>query len=383
VGVRLAVKQARRSSSQVARLAGAALSESRGRRYAERGSVVLPRGGRPLPLALAVSLLAACGPRTEQRLEGRTMGTTYHVTLVGVTPERAAPLHRRIDARLEQVNDSMSTYRPESELCRFNRLDRAGEPFAVSADMLAVMRTALRVFDLSAGAWDGTVMPLVNLWGFGPAGPRSEPPADEEIEALRAHVGFAAIEVRPGALVKRDPAVTLDLGSIAKGYGVDVVAALLRSEGLRDFIVEVGGEVYAAGARRDGRPWRVGINRPRAEAAPDDLIGVASLREQAFATSGDYRNYFTSDGARYSHILDPRTGRPVANGVVSVSVQAPDCTLADGLATAVTVMGADAGVALLERLDAVEGLVIVEARDGSLVERRTSGFRLEPVALAR
>jgi thiamine biosynthesis lipoprotein len=307
------------------------------------------------------------------------MGTTYHVTLVGVAADRAAALQPRIDARLEQVNDSMSTYRPDSELSRFNHFDQAGEPFPVSADLMAVLRTSVRVFDLSGGAWDGTVMPLVDLWGFGPKGPVSEPPSDEAVRQRLAHVGFRHIEVRPGALVKRDPSVTLDLASIAKGYGVDAVAALLRGEGVDDFVVEIGGEVYAAGARRDRRPWRIGINRPRADAAPDEVFGVALLRDQAFATSGDYRNYFTSGGVRYSHVLDPRTGRPVANGVVSVSVRAPDCTLADGLATAVMVMGAEAGTALLERLEDVEGLVIVEGKDGRLAEHRTSGFRIEPV----
>ena len=328
---------------------------------------------------LAVPLLLACAPRPEARLEGRTMGTTYHVTLVGVTAERAAALQPRIDGRLEQVNDSMSTFRPQSELSRFNRLDRAGEPFPVSTDMLAVLRASSRVFELSGGAWDGTVLPLVNLWGFGPAGPVDEPPSEEDVKARLAHVGFDRIEIRKDALVKKDPAVTLDLSSIAKGYGVDAVAALLRGDGVGDFIVEIGGEIYASGARRDGRPWRVGINRPRADAAPDDVFGVALLRDQAFATSGDYRNYFQSGGRRYSHILDPRTGRPVTNGVVSVSVRAPDCTFADGLATAVMVMGAEAGVALLERLDDVEGLVVVEAADGRLVEHRTAGFRVEPV----
>jgi FAD:protein FMN transferase len=335
-----------------------------------------------LPI-LAVSLLAAaCSPRPEQRLEGRTMGTTYHVTVVGVAEERARALQPKIDARLEQVNDSMSTYRPESELNRFNRLKRAGVPFPASRDMLAVLRTASRVHELSGGAWDGTVMPLVNLWGFGPAGPTAEPPPDAAVKERMAHVGFDRIELRKAALAKTDPEVTLDLSSIAKGYGVDQVAALLRAEGLRDFIVEIGGEVYASGSRRDGRPWRVGINRPRADAAPDEVFEVAPLRDQAFATSGDYRNYFQSGGVRYSHVLDPRTGRPVTNGVVSVSVRAPDCTLADGLATAVMVMGAETGVALLERLEDVEGLVIVEAKDGALVEHRTTGFQAEPVGKA-
>jgi thiamine biosynthesis lipoprotein len=338
---------------------------------------------RPLFSLIAVPLLAAaCATRAEQRLEGRTMGTTYHVTLVGVTAARSAALQTRIDRRLEQVNDSMSTYRPQSELSRFNRKGRAGEPFPVSADMLAVMATSARVFDLSGGAWDGTVMPLVDLWGFGPAGAVDEPPSDEAVRTALGHVGFGRIEVRSGALVKKDPAVTLDLASIAKGYGVDAVAALLRGEGVADFIVEIGGEIYAHGVRRDGRPWRVGINRPRPDSAPDDVFGVALLRDQAFATSGDYRNYFTSGGVRYSHVLDPRTGRPVTNGVVSVSVLAPDCTLADGLATAVMVMGAEAGVALLEKVEGVEGLVVVEAKDGRLVEHGTAGFRVEPVGKA-
>jgi thiamine biosynthesis lipoprotein len=299
-----------------------------------------------------------------------------------VDAERAGALRPKIDARLEQVNDSMSTWRPGSELNRFNRLAKAGEAFPASADMLAVLRAASRVYQLSGGAWDGTLMPLVNLWGFGPAGPVAEPPSAAEVEERMAHVGFDRIEVRASALAKKDPAVTLDLSSIAKGYGVDQVAAVLRAEGLRDFVVEIGGEVFASGVRRDGRPWRVGINRPRADAAPDEVLEVAPLRDQAFATSGDYRNYFESGGVRYSHVLDPRTGRPVTNGVVSVSVRAPGCTLADGLATAVMVMGAEAGVALLERLEDVEGLVIVEAKDGALVEHRTTGFRTEPVGKA-
>ncbi|HSD65288.1 MAG TPA: FAD:protein FMN transferase, partial [Vicinamibacteria bacterium] len=215
--------------------------------------------------------------------------------------------------------------------------------------------------------------------GFGPEPPVREPPAPERIEALLGDVGFDKIEVRPGgSLVKRRASVSLDLSSIAKGYGVDAVAEVVRRAGFRDFLVEIGGEVYAAGSRPDGRPWRIGINRPRPDAGPDDIYRVAPLRDAAFATSGDYRSYFEQEGVRYSHVLDPRTGRPVSNGVVSVSVLAPDCTVADGLATAVMVMGAEAGLALLERLPAVDGLVVVETKDGRLVDHATSGFRSDP-----
>jgi len=325
---------------------------------------------------LAVALAAAgCVRGSEHKLEGRTMGTTYHVTVVSrVEP---ADLQAKIDRRLDEVNRTFSTYIEDSELNRFSRFPRAGEEFPVSRDFLAVMTAAARVYSLSGGAWDGTVRPLVDLWGFGPARPVDEPPPPAKIEALLADVGFDRIEIRPRALVKRQASVTLDLSSIAKGYGVDQVAEVLRREGLSDFLVEIGGEIYGAGSRRDGRPWRVGINRPRVEAAPDEIYRVATLRDGAFATSGDYRNYFVRDGVRYSHVLDPRTGRPVTNGVVSISVLAPDCTLADGLATAVMVMGKDAGLALLERLPEVEGFLVVETKDGRLEDHATSGFRAE------
>jgi FAD:protein FMN transferase len=332
----------------------------------------------PIPTLLAVALAtASCvSGRTEHKLEGRTMGTTYHVTVV--SRAGTGDLSARIDGRLDEVNRVFSTYVADSEINRFSRFRRAGEEFPVSPDFLRVMTTAARVFALSGGAWDGTVRPLVDLWGFGPGPPVGEPPPHERIESLLSEVGFGSIEIRPnGSLVKRKAGVSLDLSSIAKGYGVDAVAEVIRGQGYRHFLVEIGGEVYAAGVRPDGRPWRVGINRPRPDAAPDEIYRVAPLRDAALATSGDYRSFFESGGVRYSHVLDPRTGRPVANGVVSVSVLAPDCTLADGLATAVMVMGRDAGLALLERLPGVEGFVVVQTSDGRLEDHATSGFRPE------
>jgi len=204
------------------------------------------------------------------------------------------------------------------------------------------------------------------------------PPA-EKIAAVLADVGFSKIDIRDsGALVKREAPVTLDLSSIAKGYGVDQVADVVRAAGFADFLVEIGGEVVAAGVRTDGLPWRVGINRPKPEAGVHEIYKVVSLKDRAFATSGDYRQFFMQGGIRYSHIIDPRTGYPVANRVVSVSILADDCTLADGLATAVMVMGADKGLAMIDRLETVQGLIVVEMPDGSLQEHASQGILLEP-----
>jgi len=334
--------------------------------------------GRPLTALLVAIGLAnpACTPRRETKLEGRTMGSTWHVTVVG-RPSTAG-LQEKIERRLEEIEQIFSTYREDSEINRFSRFPRAGDEFAVSADFVAVMRTAARIYEISGGAWDGTVRPLVDLWGFGPMPPRAEPPDPKKVEALLRDVGFDRIEIRPAALVKRVASVTLDLSSIAPGYGVDQVAAILRGEGFTDFLVEIGGEVYASGSRRAGGPWRVGIGRPRSDAAADELYRVAPLHDAALATSGNYREFFVRDGVRYSHHLDPRTGRPVTNGVVSVSVLAPDCTLADGLGTAVMVMGVEAGLAAIAHLRGVEAFVVAETKDGRLEDHATSGFRSEP-----
>jgi thiamine biosynthesis lipoprotein len=335
---------------------------------------------KPFALAASVALLTlpGCAPRVEVGLEGRTMGTTYHLTLVTRPRMAVEEIQTAVDRRLDEVNRQLSTWLEDSEITRFNRLRGVGEEFPISDDFLRVMEVAAEVHALSEGAWDGTVHPLVVLWGFGPVGPALSAPSSERISEALTLVGFGKIEIRPeGALVKRQRGVTVDLSSIAKGYGVDTVASFLRGEGFTDFLVEIGGEVLAAGHRRDGGPWRVGINRPAPGARPDEVYKVVPLGDQALATSGDYRSYVLEDGRRRSHVIDPRTGEPVTNGVVSASVLAPTCTMADGLATAVMVMGPEAGVRLVERLTGVEALILVERRGGFLEEHASSGFRTE------
>jgi thiamine biosynthesis lipoprotein len=316
----------------------------------------------------------------ELLLSGATMGTTYHVKVAAAESGKGTnSLQARIDQRLEQLNQSMSTYRFDSEISRFNRLKSIDTRFEISDDFLAVMLAGDAVYRLTDGAWDGTVSPLVNLWGFGPSGRIDKVPSRQAIADALRNVGFDQIEVSAkGFLKKHQPEVTIDLASIAKGYGVDQIAELLEAAGFKNYLVEIGGEVYASGRREDGRNWRVGINQPAKAAAPDAVYAALELQDQAMATSGDYRNFEEIDGRAYSHIIDPHSGYPVGHGVVSTSVVAPNCTLADGLATALMVMGPDKGIGLLNRLDGVEGLIIVRKPDGSFENHWSNGLAPDP-----
>lgn len=329
-------------------------------------------------LALAlILLLPGCGTSSQKEhlLSGRTMGTTYHIKVVAPRFKDMAALQALVDQRLEQINQSMSTFRPDSEISRFNALTAVKTPFKISPDFLRVMLSAREIYHLTGGAWDGTVNPLVNLWGFGKSGPLQHLPAEEEVKKALGEVGFDQIEVDPtGALSKTHPHVSVDLASIAKGYGVDQVAVLLHNKGYKNYLVEIGGEVYAFGRRHDGKPWHVGINQPSQDAPLNAVYRVVTLRNAAMATSGDYRNYYQIQGQAYSHIIDPRTGHPIQNGVVSASVVADNCTLADGLATALMVMGPVQGVALLNQLKGIEGLVVVRKPDGKLENHPSAGF---------
>jgi thiamine biosynthesis lipoprotein len=304
------------------------------------------------------------------------MGTTYLVKVIAGGFLDTEGLKEKIDKRLDEINLSMSTYRNDSEISRFNRFDKVGEKFKISNDFFQVMRVGQKIHRLSNGAWDGTVNPLVDLWGFGRSGRQDKIPPKSKIAALLSEIGFAKIEVLgPGFLVKKRAAVTVDLSSIAKGYGVDEVAALLRELGYKNYLVEIGGEIFAAGRRKDNASWRIGINRPRVDAAFDAIYKVVPLHNQGFATSGDYRNFFEVDGIRYSHVIDPRTGFPVSSGVVSVSIITGNCAMADGLATAVMVMNVSEGLEMIDRLDGVEGIIVVEQNNGKLADFYSKGFK--------
>jgi len=308
-------------------------------------------------------------------ISGRTMSTTYHIKVVAGAGETLGPLRQEIEACLNGISNSMSTFIPGSEITRFNNLQVLGQHFEISPDFSEVLKTAARLHRLTGGAWDGTVGPLVDLWGFGSQARAAGIPDGGKIKEKLALVDFGAIDFcGRNCIAKSHAGLSLDLASIAKGYGVDSVARLIARAGWSDYLVEIGGEIYAAGKRPDGTPWRVGINRPLPGAAPTDVYQVVTLSGKALATSGDYRSFFEVDGVRYSHIIDPRTGYPVRNGVVSATVLAADCTLADGLATALMVMGPEGGVPLVNTMPGVECLIVVRGGDGVLVNHPSRGF---------
>ncbi|WP_237582872.1 FAD:protein FMN transferase [Photobacterium halotolerans] len=286
---------------------------------------------------------------SEQRqlihLTGSTMGTYYSIKLIeqeGLPSEVA--LQKEIDRRLERVNDQMSTYREDSELSQFNQ-HRSSEPFAVSADTATVVQEAIRLSKLTDGALDVTVGPLVNLWSFGPEARPDVVPTDEELDARRQEVGIEHLKVEGNALIKDLPGLYVDLSSIAKGYGVDVVADYIASLGVNDYLVEIGGEIRLKGKNLEGVPWRIAIEKPT-EDGSRSIQEVVEPGEMAVATSGDYRNYFEENGVRYSHLINPITGKPITNRVVSVTVMHPKCMTADALATAFSVMGEEKAIAL-------------------------------------
>lgn len=284
--------------------------------------------------------------------EGQTMGTTYMVKIAGVAPDEAlvAELRAAVEARFEALMQQMSNYRPDSELARFNA-SSSTEPFAVSAEFARVVRQALDLSRDSAGAFDPTVGPVVDLWGFGAPGRRADLPTDDEIAAARALCGAAHLQVTPdGALQKDLPGLRLDLGGIAKGYGADMAAQELRDRGYSNVFVSVCGEIVAFGTNPDGQPWRVGVERPIQDLPRGaDHIAVVPLSGRALSTSGDTYNYFRDpDGNSYAHILDPATGRPVRNTLASVTVIGPCGLVADGLATTLYVLGPERGLEWIE-----------------------------------
>ena len=320
-------------------------------------------------LLIFYALLQACS-QAPHSLSGQTMGTSYNVKYFGAArPE----LDAAIDARLQALNAQLSTYSDDSEVSRFNAA-AANEWFAVSESTAEIVASAQTISRQSNGAFDITVGPLVDLWGFGASNYRNSPPPVAAIEAQLATVGYQNLSVRssPPALAKQRADIAIDLSAIAKGYAVDEVGKLLDAAGLDAWLVEVGGELRTRGSKPDGDDWRVAIEKP----VPGErsVQRIVTLRDAAIATSGDYRNFFEFAGVRYSHSINPLTGWPVQDGIGSVSVIASTAMTADAWATALLVMGETDALRVAEEQQLAVNLVLYAA-DGSVTERMSLAFQ--------
>ena len=308
---------------------------------------------RKVAVCAVVILAAACsdGPKLPVlELRGQTMGTTFNIVLIdppsGTTLEN---LRGRIEEKLEQVEDLASTYRARSELAQFN-LSASTEWIAVSFEFCSLISSALLVSQETGGAFDITVGPLVNLWGFGPQGGRDRPPADTDIEAARQQVGYTNLDADCGqpAIRKSSASIYVDLSGWAKGYAVDQLAALLNTAGLRNYLVEIGGEVKVRGHNSENRKFAIAIENPSRQHGKS--YSVIRLSDAGTATSGDYRNFFEYEGTRYSHTIDPGTGRPITHNLAAVTVVHESTAYADAIATALLVLGPEDGMRLADEL---------------------------------
>jgi len=301
------------------------------------------------------------------------MGTVDSGRLSSLPPDHTlTEIAGLVDAELVSVNDAMSTYDPESEISLFNA-QQGTDWVPVSSALIEVVDEAQRIAVLTGGAFDVTAGPLVDIWGFGPARGKGNAPEAAAIETVRKRVGYAQLEARaePPALRKTRGDLAMDLSAIAKGYGVDRVAARLQRLGVDAYLVEIGGEVRTRGRRPDGRAWQVAVERP--DRGGRAVRQVLPLTGGALATSGDYRNFFSAAGRRYGHIIDPRSGRPVQHELASVTVLADDCMTADAWATALSVLGPEPGLTLA-REQGLAALFVLREGD-RLRDRASPAFR--------
>lgn len=340
---------------------------------------IVPVAALGAALSLALVGRAAQEPVASARraieFRGLTMGATFSVKVVTGRDELDSTglgdVDRTLRGRLDRINRLMSTWDPDSELSRFNR-STSLEPFAISLETFEVLRWSVEVGAVTGGALDVTIGPLVDAWGFGPGGPRTPLPTNEEIARLREAIGPGQLELNPRALTVRKtrPEVRCDLSSVVPGYATDRLWTDLADRGFTDFLVDVGGEVRTRGRNEGGEPWQVAIERPQPQGhAIQRIVPISNL---AITTAGDYRKYREVEGQRVTHILDPRTGRPLTHRLASVTVIDALAIRADAFDTALMVLGADEGIALAMKLNLAA--LFIERTGEGYSERATPRF---------
>lgn len=306
-----------------------------------------------------------------QHFFGRALGTSYNVRFVGTELE-VRKYQSGVDKVLEEINESMSTYLPDSELNQFN--DHIGTDwFEISEQLGDVLQLSHQISELSGGAFDVTVGPLVDLWGFGPEARREQIPEPQVLNAVFSEIGYTELQLSENASkVKKLRPRRIDLSAIAKGYSVDKIADYLSGQGVDNFLIEVGGEMRLKGVKPGNEKWRVAIETP--ESGARGIFKILPITDVAIATSGDYRNYFEIDGVRYSHTIDPSTGYPIKHNLASITVITTDCASADAWATAMMVMGTKRSLELAEQLNLA--IFLIEKSGNEFIEYSSSAYDL-------
>ncbi|MBE0483409.1 MAG: FAD:protein FMN transferase [Bacterioplanes sp.] len=330
-----------------------------------------------LGLVLIAVVLVGCSQTAEPdsllRIEGKTMGTQYRVTWPAAQLSDSGTLQQALEQRLLDINASMSTYDPESELSHINRMttDALRQGIAISADLATVLHMSKIVHEQSGGAFDVTLGPLVNLWGFGPDPFSGNAPSDSAVTDALTRVNAGAIQLDGQQLVIEE-ALYIDLSAIAKGWAVNELASVLEHHGVVDFLVDIGGELYGQGLKPNGEPWRIAIERPSLEGHRQAQL-ILPLTNKGIATSGDYRNFFMHNGVRYSHTIDPRNGYPIRHDLASVTVVHESVGLADAWATALNVVGTEAAIELAEKYQLA--VFILQRQEDGFQELASSQFK--------
>ncbi|MCK5355358.1 MAG: FAD:protein FMN transferase [Methyloprofundus sp.] len=328
-------------------------------------------------LLILVFLLSGCANNNSIKkypfnYSGSTMGTSFSVKASQLPAgTEVNSIELLITNRLTEINQRMSTYIPDSELSLINSTEGTAAQF-ISPELFKVLETAQDISRLSAGAFDVTVAPLVNLWGFGPDKMQYQAPNTEDIKQALSKVGYEKFYLSRRLLTfgKKVPGISIDLSSLAKGYAVDEVANILEQQGITDYMVEIGGELHLKGVNLQGKNWRIAIEKPNSEKR--EMQRVLAITDIAMATSGDYRNFFEQDGKRFSHTIDPRTGYPITHKLASVTVLSDTTMKADAWATALMVLGAEEGYKLAEQ-QKMAVLFIIKTEQG-FAERATPLF---------
>lgn len=315
---------------------------------------------------LAAFCACACSDKEVRKLEGQAFGTTYSIAIATGTGDKRPLPHAQIDSLLADLSHTFSIFDTTSLIYRWNK----GEEVEPNENFMHVLRLSKTVSAATDGAFDCTVQPLVQLWGFGKDGVQHTV-GDDTLAAVREFVSFQLVDLQGDSIVRKDPRVQLNFNAVAKGYAVDRVADWLVEHGYHDCLVEIGGEVAARGSK-SGKPWKVGIQVPTqtSDGARESFESIPLPDRRAVATSGNYRNYFEEDGVRYTHILDPRTGRPERTNLLSVTVLATDCATADAYATAFMVLGYERSAQIVKRHPELEAWFIVADGDGKFTIMR-------------